>query len=100
MAIETNSQVVIPIARRIQECWLSAPRHPSPMVIDWMYRCTVACKNFHKENASLLYEGCIEDVKEAMKLLSHQWAVGGIEVFSFLVHKLLTGVCRSVLKAS
>ncbi|KAL7920327.1 hypothetical protein ACQKWADRAFT_162010 [Trichoderma austrokoningii] len=76
MAIETNSQVVLPIARRIQDCWSSAPRHPSPLVVDWMYRCVVACNMFHKENASLLYESCIEEVREAMKLLSYQWAVG------------------------
>lgn len=78
MAIETNSQVVLPVAHRIRDCWPSAPRYPSPLVLDWMYRCIVACNGFQKDNNSLLYEACIEDVKEAMKLLSRQWAIGGM----------------------
>src|SRR5689334_293813 len=46
MAIETNSQVVLPVAHRIRDCWPSAPRYPSPLVLDWMYRCIVACNGF------------------------------------------------------
>lgn len=77
MALETNSQVVLPVAHRIRDCWPSAPRYPSPLVLDWMYRCIVACNGFQKDNNSLLYKECIEDIRVAMKLLSRQWAIGG-----------------------
>lgn len=77
LAIDCNARAILPIARRIRNAWTSAPRHPSPFVLDWMYRCTVACNSIQKGKASV-DENCMQEVREAMKLLSYQWPVGGM----------------------
>ncbi|GAB1206176.1 hypothetical protein APSETT445_004858 [Aspergillus pseudonomiae] len=79
---EITSKVTLPIARRLKELSPSDAHAPSPLLLDWMYRSVIAYNNVRETDTSVLLNGYVETVREAMEVLSRQWAVGGTVVSS------------------